>query len=116
MSDETPDFESEFRTTAEANTRKAGELEEKLLEQIETKLEGGRMEPKDLSSALQAVANMKARNVEKLRAGEPAKDKTPDPGELLGSMVRRGYLKLSGPAAALGLEVAGDEEEDSHER
>ena len=103
------DFEGDFRTAAEANSRKAGELEDKLLAKIEEKLE--RMDAKELSSALQAVANMKARNIEKLRAGQAAPAAPADPADLIGSMVRRGYLKLSGPAAALGLEATGDEEE-----
>jgi hypothetical protein len=103
-----PNFESDFRTAAEANTRKAGELEAKLLEKIEGRLDS--MDGKEAASALQAVANMKARNVEKLRAGERAPDKVDDPAELLGSMVRKGYLKLSGPAAALGLEANDDDQ------
>lgn len=99
-------FDDDFRTAAEANARKAAELEEKLLAKIEGKLDT--MDAKEASTALQAVANMKTRNVEKLRSMSAPAPTGLTPLEELMAMAKKGYIKFTGDAAMLA-----DEEDPS---
>lgn len=105
MSEETHDFEHDFRTAAERNARKAAELEEKLLKKIEDRLD--KMDDREAASALRAVADMKAKNIEKLRGGDKPPETEDDALETLAGMAKKGYIKFVGGNEHL----TGDDEE-----
>lgn len=74
------------------NMLRAAEIEKTLLERAE------HATGRDLPGALRAVADVKAKNVDKLLAltnRVPGEGAGPDLGELLGKMVDKGYLRVN---------------------